>query len=170
MAAKIQTHSGCVPCRRRKKRCEGATHSDCKNCQTEGLLCTWPTKVRDKENNTSMEANEFVKVGKKKISKNRKSSLDSLSVTSTKPNGKLPGVIPITSQDFDLNKSFVSLPRLFEAKSSSKNYFLQRIAMQQDCVDGYEDTLIDKEKVAVAGPSSDIKNRIAQQLDIGSEE
>lgn len=79
-------------------------------------------------------------------------------------------MIPITSQNFDPSKLFVNLPRLFEAKSNSKNYFLQRIAMQQDCVDGYEDTLIDKKKVAVAGHSSDIKTRIAQQLDISNEE
>lgn len=54
-----------------------------------------------------------------------------------------------------------------DAKKRGRNYILERIAMQQDCVEESPDAFILDRKF---GKRSDIHQRIAQQMDIPGDE
>ncbi|EEQ41759.1 putative zinc finger protein [Clavispora lusitaniae] len=160
MVAHKRSRDGCFTCRRRKKKCDEASYPKCHNCQANKLDCSWPEHVtekhKDKEEavNTSatpdkkLETDRFVDTG-----------ISLLSSAITKPHSPRH---PASSHS-NLHEQYQ------EAESHKRiNYILQRIAMQQDCVD--EKTAGPEDVVPVFESSTKtnaIHKRIAQQMDIG---
>lgn len=170
MAPKLHLRAGCVPCQRRKKRCDGSLYPHCKNCQTSGLLCTWPEQLETRRGSNSKKGTMKVKSPGNHI----KLEADQLPSPGSTSSGKYPGVIALSNPIYaprnipPNDTTYIPTARLAESETKRKNYFLERIAMQQDCVDDrYEETMTETKKAA--GPTSEIKNRIAQQLDVGEE-
>lgn len=85
------------------------------------------------------------------------------------PIDSYPSVIESDENIYGLSVGrYLPQARISKPEKKGRNYFLERIAMQQDCVeDGYEDESTTVGKAGETDKSSDIKNRIAQQLDIG---
>lgn len=52
MRSRLRSHSGCIPCRQRRKKC-GEEKPSCASCQRLGRACTWSSMKTTKENLSS---------------------------------------------------------------------------------------------------------------------
>ncbi|ODV77543.1 uncharacterized protein CANTADRAFT_315594 [Suhomyces tanzawaensis NRRL Y-17324] len=87
-----RSRTGCLTCRKRKKKCDELLYPKCRSCEIKNVECIWPTSKH--ELHRKLEQVKYVADSKKPIRQDWKS-----------PNHKKHG------------------------------YFLERIAMQQDCVE-----------------------------------
>ncbi|WPK24004.1 hypothetical protein PUMCH_001258 [Australozyma saopauloensis] len=159
---KRRCRTGCLTCRRRRKKCDESSYPSCKNCSSNLLSCKWPESVTE---------------ARKKEIASFQSVLNSLNVPhlatgpgisdqhdqqDQPPNG--PNESPRILDDEDLlllrqsettgdNSSSHATPLL---ESKGLNYFLQMIAMQQDCVD--------EEIEPVKTPTPEYKNKIRSRI------
>lgn len=162
-----RSKNGCYTCRRRKKKCDEA-YPLCKSCKANGLECTWPDNV---------------------VALHRQPTITSHAVSGDDRSGDDRSPVrnrtPAPEAELRLYSAQATRHRVGKPEKKSKNYFLQRIAMQQDCVADEErevdllDVLgvLDAELMEVLQletplipPARDmIKNRIAHQMDISGE-
>ncbi|CAI5756685.1 unnamed protein product [Candida verbasci] len=91
---RTRSKTGCLTCRKRKKRCDEKSKPTCLNCQLLKLECKWP-ELQIKTSNTI----ETIQQTNIRQDKSKSIKLD---------------------------------------KQKMKNYYLSRIAMQQDCVENID--------------------------------
>lgn len=162
MGLKTRSRNGCFTCRRRKKKCDESLYPDCKNCLANGLLCTWPVHVVELHKEIELvEEKEAVSAAKSQANM----------VVATPSIGRsymenYPSVIRTEANGYECSELRYSQEgRISKPETKGRNYFLERIAMQQDCVDDkFEGDSISKK--SSTGRTNDIKSRIAQQLDV----
>lgn len=163
MKVRSRCRTGCLTCRRRRKKCDESSYPRCKNCLSNKLLCTWPEVVIEAKN--------------KKLSSDKDSLDDELLTPSTLGSNSSPietWFVP-TSEEASSQEPgpFLRQTNVPEISHSSEsiaslntsrtpNYFLQRIAMQQECVD--DDAPV--ELVPISPIKEDIRSRIWNQLDV----
>lgn len=160
MAAKTRSRNGCFTCRRRKKKCDESLTPDCKNCLANRLQCTWPEHVRDLHRPATPEEHLSgdVEDVETQFVESRSQNLDS---------SNYPTVIDTDDSMYAAPVDrYSSNSRVSKPDRKIRNYFLQRIAMQQDCVDDKNEGASGDAKLEIS-TSTDIKARIARQLDIG---
>ncbi|SGZ47137.1 CIC11C00000004602 [Sungouiella intermedia] len=162
MEVKTRSRNGCFTCRRRKKKCDESLYPDCKNCKANGLICTWPDHVVELHKEAEL-LEEIVETFSPK--------LEVRMVPLPKPlrpyMESYPSVIHTDDDDYQSPGRRHSVAgRISKPEKKGRNYFLERIAMQQDCVDDrYEDESTSKTTQS-GEKKNDIKSRIAQQLDV----
>lgn len=160
MGSKTRSRNGCFTCRRRKKKCDESLYPDCKNCLANGLLCTWPEHVEElhKEIEVTEEKNRVSASGP------QANMMVPASQRGRSFKESFPSVIGTEERNYmSSGHNSPSPGRIEKPEKKGRSYFLERIAMQQDCVDDNEDERITKEST---GKTIDIKTRIAQQLDV----
>lgn len=160
---KSRCKTGCLTCRRRRKKCDESSYPSCKNCLSNGLSCTWPETVLEAKN-------KIVLIAEDKL--DHQLSNPTVLVSKPSPNDVL---FDLTSEktpyqesdsylrqenisEYDENSNICISPKVLK----TSNYFLQRIAMQQDCVDDESPV----ELVPVSEKKVEIRSRIWNQLDV----
>lgn len=154
-----RSKNGCFTCRRRKKKCDEATYPICKSCEANRLECSWPEHVVE-------------------LHKHAVADVTSEDIAAS------PEVAPAPSEVLHREERLYSPQplsyRVSKPEKKGRSYFLERIAMQQDCVDDKEheqvfdisELLADEPIVASrlgleeAGARHMIRSRIAHQMDI----
>ncbi|OBA20125.1 hypothetical protein METBIDRAFT_33075 [Metschnikowia bicuspidata var. bicuspidata NRRL YB-4993] len=158
MASRPQTRSknGCFTCRRRKKKCDESSYPSCKNCISNKLECSWPAHVvnaHKSEQDEDISTSDIVSPQKAL----NLSASGELKMTSLPWNSLVPD-------------------KISKPGKRDKNYILQRISMQQDCVEEQDeipdimDSTKSVAKLYKLTPISLIRDRIANQLDIPGDE
>lgn len=161
MGSKTRSRNGCFTCRRRKKKCDESLYPDCKNCLANGLPCTWPGHVEELHKKIEVTEEE------KRVSPSspRANMVVPASSIGRPSNENFPSVITTEERNYISSGHKSPSPgRIVKPEKKGRNYFLERIAMQQDCVDENGDESMAKENTG--GKTIDIKTRIAQQLDV----
>lgn len=165
--AKMKTRckTGCLTCRRRRKKCDESSYPLCKNCQTNLLKCTWPESVIELNKKkfagfTNFAENSFKPHPTSGISeKEAVSSPASGGSTPQNPN------LDTLRHESDLNAGNTSTSKSRPhniSKNRCSSYFLQKIAMQEDCVD--DDAPL--QHTPKSDIKSSIRSRIWNQLDV----
>lgn len=146
-----RSRTGCFTCRRRKKKCDESSLPKCKNCIANKLECTWPERATPKPKSTGVDGlAEFASQAEAEI-------LDGL-LSATPP---APFYLAAESRSGTLD-------------AKHKNYILERISMQQDCVDEdqgdgfFWDSSVSSNTNPMATTVL-IRDRIAQQMEISEE-
>lgn len=162
---RVRSRNGCFTCRRRKKKCDESSYPSCKNCTSNKLQCSWPDHVVSVH---QKEQGEKPSIPEDKHSENIIPSVSS-------PKLEIPNSASVPS----VPTSLLSGDRVSKPERKGRNYILQRISMQQDCVEDLQDDLFEFLDSVVVGPIvgqynaapvSLIRERIARQLDIPGED
>ncbi|RLV92552.1 hypothetical protein JA1_003074 [Spathaspora sp. JA1] len=123
---KTRSRTGCLTCRKRKKKCDEASYPMCQNCQSKKLSCIWPSITHE----LHKKITQVKYIAEDTPEEEYKSLDEELDVVSRIP-----------------SSAKISKPPL---KNNKSKYFLQRIAMQQDCVnDSNEVSQVHNEKPKV---------------------
>ncbi|KAK6456782.1 uncharacterized protein RJT20DRAFT_134090 [Scheffersomyces xylosifermentans] len=189
-----RSRTGCLTCRKRKKKCDETSYPICQNCQSKSLECSWPQTKHElhkkleevkyidedgRDHRNSLNPVEPTMVDEKPIDLedlNNSFQLDLVSnhipigstliptrspIIPSKANANLMVTSPNTTSKFSRDMSKIRRPesadnlarhmkrshKPAEMKKTSKSfsgavrphgYFLEKIAMQQDCVEGDE--------------------------------
>ncbi|KAM9932150.1 hypothetical protein OXX80_008208 [Metschnikowia pulcherrima] len=150
-----RSRSGCFTCRRRKKKCDESAYPDCRNCTSNKLQCSWPDHV------VSAQEQDSATVSKESVRDEQKCWAEAKYAFKSGPHAN----------------------GITKPEKKRKTSILQRISMQQDCVDEYlEDIFRSSDPVQPVRPVgaaleldstaslTSIRDRIARQMDISGEE
>lgn len=157
---KTRCKTGCLTCRRRRKKCDESSFPLCKNCVHNLLKCIWPENVLKSKKEKIRALNSPPET---------QNEVEELSKTDPSPSLLELGSSeqPFQQSSLELLLRQVSsniIPKTQTERKEEKreNFILHRIAMQQDCVDD-EVTL---EVPPIRDTKKDIRSRIWNQLDV----
>lgn len=157
---KTRCKTGCLTCRKRRKKCDESSYPLCKNCQTNSLRCTWPQSVIESKREKFSSLTQIEAKSHPSLEVPEKESIPS----------------PASEVSTPLNPNFGALRHEIDIKTPSEpasgtrplsnsrsgSYFLQKIAMQEDCVD--DDAPL--QHTPKPDVKSSIRSRIWNQLDV----
>lgn len=127
--SRSRSSTGCLTCKKKKRKCDEKLYPVCLNCQNRKVSCEW-----------SMKSHQFhQQKGQVKYYGNED---DDLNVSHLEPSTTtLFNVDPI-SIDSDHHSRSTTPPTHSINSVDKKSQILQRIAMQEDCVDDQESEML----------------------------